>query len=55
MTWITPLLVLTSGFVTVAPLTITVSFTVNESGFPSMACVDMQSDSALEGTSPATT
>ena len=52
---ITPLLVLTSAEVTVASLTITLLPTANDSGCPLRASVVMQSESAVDGTFPATT
>ena len=55
MTWMTPLLVATSASVTFAPLTMTPSFTVNESGCPLTASALMHSVTAVEGTLPATT
>ncbi len=55
ITWMTPLLVATSGSVTVAPLTVTVSPTPNESVFPLTAVAVLHSSTAEEGTSLPTT
>ena len=50
-----PLLVATSGLVTVAPLTVTASPTPNESVFSLTAVAAPHSSTAEDGTSPATT
>ena len=55
MTWITPLLVLTSARVTFAPLTITPLPTVKDRDWPLTAVTDKHSVTALDGTSPETT
>ena len=55
ITWTMPLLVFTSGVTTVAPFTITLSPTVKESDCPLAVSAVMHSESALEGTRPATT
>ena len=55
ITWITPLLVLTSAKVTLAPFTITPSPTVNDIGFPLTVFADIHSVTAVEGTAPETT
>ena len=55
ITWMNPLLVPTSAWMTVAPLTMTVEPTVNESGCPFAAVADIQSVTFDAGTSPATT
>ena len=55
MTWMTPLLVVTSASVTFASLTMTPPFTVNESGWPLTAFADMHSLTFAAGTSPETT
>ena len=55
MTWITPLLVATSAVTTVAPLTMTLSPTVKESGFPLTVGADIQSVTFAAGTSPLST
>ena len=51
----TPLLVATSGNVTVAPFTVTASPTPNESVSPLTAVAVPHSSTAEDGTSPATT
>ena len=51
----TPLLVETSGSVTVASLTMTPPSTVNDNGCPFTAVADKHSVTALAGTSPETT
>ena len=55
ITWMIPLLVLTSAEVTVAPFTMTLSPTVNESGCPFTAVAVMHSVTAEAGTALGTT
>ena len=55
MTWMIPLLVITSGIVTLASLTMTPPSTVKASGWPLTASADMHSLTFAAGTSPATT
>ena len=55
MTWMIPLLVGTSVAVTLAPLTITLSPTVNDNGFPLIVVAERQSVTADAGTSPSRT
>ena len=55
ITWITPLLVLTSAKVTLALFTMTPSPTVNAIGFPLTVLAVKHSVTAEDGTFPATT
>ena len=55
ITWMMPLLVATSAVVTVASFTMTLSPTVNESGFPFTVFALKHSVTAEEGTAPAIT
>ena len=55
ITWMIPLLVMTSGRVTLAPFTMTPPLTVNERGCPLTALAVMHSVTFAAGTSPLTT
>ena len=55
MTWMMPLLVMTSVAVTVAPFTMTVAPTSNERAWPLTVCALMQSVTSAAGTEAATT
>ena len=55
ITWMTPLLVITSGRVTLASFTFTPPATVNASGWPFTAFAVIHSVTFAAGTSPETT